>query len=151
MKYDKIIFICTGNTFLSPTAEAIYRTKARDGMPKPYSRGLVVLFQEPISPKVNLLLSRYDMQTSNHELSRKLEQDDITEQTLVLTMTLSEKVQIMEEYEQPGQVFTLGEYTGVETDVPDPYGAEEEAYIACFMDLSKRIDLVQQRLNRENA
>lgn len=146
MKYDKIIFICTANTFLSPTAEALYRTKAGHGMPTPYSRGLVVLFQEPISPKVNLLLSRYDMQTSNHELSRKLEQDDITERTLLLTMTLSEKVQLMEEYEQTEQVFTLGEFTGVETDVADPYGAEEEEYIACFMDLSKRIDLVIKQI-----
>lgn len=149
MKYDKIIFVCTRNTFLSPIAEAIFRAKAPDWMPTPCSRGLVVLFQEPISPKVNLLLSKYSIQPSDHEQSKQMEQEDITEHTLLLTMTLSEKVQIIEQFATVGHVYTLGEYTGVETDVPDPYGEGEDGYISCYEELLKRIDLVIHRVEQE--
>lgn len=148
-RYDKVIFICTGNTFLSPVAEGIYRAKAPVWMPEPYSRGLVVLFEEPISPKVNLLLSQHELPPSDHIQSRQMEREDISEVTLILTMTLSEKVQFLEEFGDTGKVYTLGEYTGVETDVSDPYGAEDEAYENCFEDLSQRVELVIARLERE--
>lgn len=149
MKYDKIIFVCTRNTFLSPLAEAIFRTKTLDQMPLPYSRGLVVLFEEPINPKVNLLLSKYNIPISNHEQSRQLESSDISENTLVLTMTLSEKVQLMEDFGDIGHVYTLGEYTGEETDVVDPYGEGEDGYVRCCEELLQRIDLLIECLKRD--
>ena len=149
MKYDKIIFICTRNTFLSPLAEAIFRAKAPEGGPAPYSRGLVVLFEEPINPKVNLLLSKYNIQISNHEQSRQIEPSDITEHSLILTMTLSEKVQLLENFGDTGHIYTLGEYTGEETDVLDPYGEGEERYIQCCEEMLKRMDLMIACLKRE--
>ena len=51
--YDQVLFVCTANTFLSPVAEGIYRYNAPGWMPKGISRGLVVLFEEPINPKCN--------------------------------------------------------------------------------------------------
>lgn len=149
MKYDKIIFVCTRNTFLSPLAEAIFRAKAPDWIPALYSRGLVVLFEEPINPKVNLLLSKYNIQISNHEQSRQMEQSDITEDSLILTMTLSEKVQFLENFGDTGYIYTLGEYTGEETDVLDPYGEGEEKYVQCCEELLQRIDLMIECLRRD--
>lgn len=149
MKYDKIIFVCTRNTFFSPMAEAMFRAKAPEWMPTPCSRGLVVLFQEPINPKVNLILSKYNISISNHKSSRQIEAEDITEDTLLLTMTLSEKVQLMEMFEGMGHVYTLGEYTGTETDVLDPCGEGEEGYINCCEELMKRIDLVVRCVEQE--
>lgn len=149
MKYDKIIFICTRNTFLSPLAEAIFRSKILDEKPELYSRGLVVLFEEPINPKVNLLLSKYNIPVSNHGQSRQAEESDITEETLILTMTLSEKIQFLEMFGSRGHVYTLGEYTGEETDVMDPYGEGEEGYIQCCEELLRRIALMTDRLRQE--
>lgn len=150
MKYDKIIFICTRNTFLSPLAEAIFHAKTPVEVPVLCSRGLVVLFEEPINPKVNLLLSRYQIPVSDHGQSRQIEEADITENTLALTMTLSEKVQLLEMFGGRGHIYTLGEYTGEETDVLDPYGEGEEGYIQCCEELIRRIDLMADRLRREN-
>ncbi len=149
MKYDKIIFICTRNTFLSPLAEAIFRNKTLGEKPELYSRGLVVLFEEPINPKVNLLLSKYNIPVSNHGQSRQMEESDITEETLILTMTLSEKIQFLEKFGSRGHVYTLGEYTGEETDVMDPYGEGEEGYIQCCEELMRRITLMTDRLRQE--
>lgn len=151
MKYDKIIFICTRNTFLSPLAEAIFRTKIPNEKPELYSRGLVVLFEEPINPKVNLLLSKYKIPVSNHGQSRQVEESDITEETLILTMTLSEKIQFLEKFGSRGHVYTLGEYIGEETDVMDPYGEGEEGYIQCCEELLRRISLMTDRLRQEES
>lgn len=149
MKYDKIIFVCTRNTFLSPVAEAMFRAKAPSWMPASCSRGLVVLFQEPINPKVNLILTKYNIGISKHQFSRQIEPEDITERTLLLTMTLSEKVQLLEMFEGIECVYTVGEYTGTETDILDPCGEGEEAYFSCCEDLLKRIDLVVNCIEQE--
>lgn len=158
MDYSKIIFVCTANTYLSPVAEAMYRQftekereQARErgervpSFPSCCSRGLVVLFSEPISPKVNVSLSQHDLRPCSHENSVPLEQFDIGEDTLVLTMTFSEKVAYLEKY-HGGEVYTLGEYVGEDTDITDPYGGEEEQYDMCYHDIARRIRKVIQIL-----
>ena len=156
--YSKIIFVCTANTYLSPVAEAMYRQfteKEREhqrelgqpvfSFPPCCSRGLVVLFSEPISPKVNVSLSQHDLKPCSHENSVPLEQFDITPDALVLMMTFSEKVAYLEKYEG-GEVYTLGEYVGVDTDIVDPYGGEDEQYDLCYHEIGRRIRKVIQIL-----
>ncbi len=150
-QYTKVIFLCTANTYLSPIAEAMYlqfveKGRMEDGqeedlsavLPACRSRGLVVLFSEPISPKVNAALSQHDMKPSMHEYSIQLDQSDIAEGTLLLTMTFSEKVAVLEQY-QCGDVYTLGEFVGEDTDILDPYGGKEEQYIACYNEIARRV------------
>ncbi|MCH5267934.1 MAG: hypothetical protein J1E62_06285 [Lachnospiraceae bacterium] len=144
--YDKLIFVCTSNTLLSPIAEGIYCAKAESFMPEAISRGLVVLFEEPISPKVNMLLSRHDIAPVEHPQSIQFVKEDVTENTLILTMTFPEKVQLMEEFGEMDNLYTLGEFAGIETDVPDPYGAEEEAYERCFEEIYERVDMTIIRM-----
>ena len=93
--YDQVLFVCTANTFLSPVAEGIYRYNAPGWMPKGISRGLVVLFEEPINPKCNLLLTKNNYDISGHNQSRQLTEEDVTEVSLIITMTLSEKVKLI--------------------------------------------------------
>ena len=59
------------------------------------------------------------------------------------------KVQFLETYGDGYAVYTLGEFAGVETDVSDPYGAEEEAYEKCFEEIEERIRLTIHRLEEE--
>lgn len=157
--YSKIIFLCTGNTYLSPIAEAMYlqytqreqkKKEEESYLPACCSRGLVVLFSEPISPKVNVALSQHDMMPSAHENSMQLEQSEITQDTLLLTMTFSEKVTYLEKYQQ-GDVYTLGEFVGDDTDISDPYGGEEEQYETCYNEIARRVRKVIQILQEEGG
>lgn len=152
--YSKIIFLCTGNTYLSPIAEAMYRqftaeknqTQGEEyNWPDCCSRGLVVLFPEPISPKVNVSLSQHELQPCAHENSMQLEQKDVTDDTLCLTMTFSEKVAFLEKYEHE-DVYTLGEFVGEDTDIIDPYGGEDELYEKCYQDIARRVRKVMEKI-----
>ena len=55
-KYNNLIFVCTGNTCRSPMAETIYKSLDRESDINVSSRGLVVLFREPINPKAEIVL-----------------------------------------------------------------------------------------------
>lgn len=140
-RYQKIIFLCTSNTFLSPLAETLYRLYAGEEMPEALSRGLVVLFSEPISPKINVALSQHENSVCSHQNSQQLIQEDITPDTLLLTMTFSEKITLMENFSQKN-VYTLGEFVGEDTDIADPYGGEEEQYGKCYEDIERRVKRV---------
>lgn len=145
-RYDQIVFVCTTNTLLSPMAEGIYRNNSPDWMPKGISRGLVVLFEEPINPKCNVLLTQNGYTISGHSQSRQLSKEDLTEEALILTMTLSEKVKLIEAFEHEKNVYTIGEYVGEDTDMADPGGSEEEKYKECFDELVFRVNKVIRKL-----
>lgn len=146
--YDQILFVCTTNTFLSPIAEGIYQQNASDWMPKGISRGLVVLFEEPINPKCNLLLTKNDYDISGHNQSRQLKKEELTEKTLILTMTLSEKVKLIEEFEHESNVYTIGEFVGEDTDIVVPGSGEDEKYRECFEELMLRVNKVIEKLQQ---
>ena len=145
-RYDRVIFVCTSNTFCSPVAEAIYREYAPAWLPEAVSRGIVVLFSEPISPKVNVMLSEKEIGISEHKYSIQLINDDITDDTLVLTMTFSEKVKLMEDFGITKNVYTIGEFIEEDTDVINPYGSDEEHYENFMVEIKKRVERVILRM-----
>ena len=144
--YDKVIFICTTNTFCSPVAEAVYKEIAPAWLPEAVSRGIVVLFSEPISPKVNVILSSHDIGVSNHKHSMQLHKEDITQDTLMLAMAFSEKVKLMEDFGLDSNVYTIGEFIGEDTDMVNPYGADDAQYKSFFEEVQKRVERVILRI-----
>lgn len=143
-RFSQIVFLCTTNTFLSPVAEGIYRKNSPDWMPQAISRGLVVLFEEPINPKCDILLTQSGYNISGHGQARQLVQEDLKTDSLVLTMTLSEKVKLIEDYLYEDNVYTIGEFVGSDTDILHP--VEEEAYKACFDELVTRVNLAIHKI-----
>ena len=84
--FDKIIFVCTGNHSRSPMAETIYKSLAEeDGLPS-ISRGVVVLFSEPVNEKAESVLENHGLDCVV-KVSKELGKEDITEGSLILTMT----------------------------------------------------------------
>ncbi len=148
IKYEKVIFVCTGNTCRSPMAATIYRSLETNSDIKAISRGLVVLFSEPSNPKAEIVLKSHNLELAGH-ISKPLKQSDIDENTLILTMTEKQKISVIETFEYTDNVYTIKEFVGETGDVTDPYGGTLLDYEECYVELARLVKKTVYKLNEE--
>ena len=126
--FQKVIIVGQANTCNSVMAEAIMKKIAGNRKLEIISRGLVVLFPEPINPRA------LDIMEAHHlpELkgySEELSAEDLTEGSLVLTMTGGQLEKVKNLIRQSGaacSAATLRDFVGYQGDVPDPAGDPSE-------------------------
>ena len=97
LKYERIIFICTDNTCCSPMAASIFKTMPVSEAIESFSLGLVVLFPEPMNPKVEEALTNHRVPLSGH-VAKQFHSHEGDEHTLVLTMTENQKIKVIKNY-----------------------------------------------------
>lgn len=141
--------MCTGNTCRGPMSEVIFRSLDTESEITVISRGLVVLFEEPSNPKADTVLRNHNLTIEEHT-SKPLIQEDIQENTLILTMTEEQKEKVLREYDDCQSVYTLREYVGEEGDVSDPYGKTLTDYEECYIELARLIKKTIYKLNEED-
>ncbi len=147
---QQIIFVCTGNTCRSPMAESLYISMEFGKDIKASSRGLVVLFPEPLNPKAETVLKTHGLELNNHT-AKQLKDNEINETTLVLTMTQNQKTTLLKEYcVNREHCFTLKEFVGETGDVVDPYGGSLMDYEECFSELARLVRKMAYRIEKEN-
>ncbi len=149
IRYEKVIFVCTGNTCRSPMAETIYKSLETNSDIKVMSRGLVVLFSEPSNPKADTVLKSHNLELKGH-ISRGLKPSDLDEDTLVLTMTEKQKKSIIETFDFQDNVYTIKEFVGESGDVTDPYGGTLIDYEECYIELARLVKKTVYKLNEED-
>lgn len=143
--YRKLIFVCRDNLCRSPVAEAIMKNICRIKDLEIVSKGIIVLFKEPYNPKARAVLLCNNIIMENGT-SEQLEDSDFAEDVLVITMDRSEKQKILEEYENPCNVYTIMEYSGGSGDIFDPYGGDADVYTLFFESLRTWVTQLEQKL-----
>ncbi len=151
-KYRKIVFVCNTGNARGPMAEAIMKEYILKCSVEIESRGLVVLFSEPLNQKVEAVLISNGINPQN-QMSRQLEQEDLEPENLIITMEELQKQKIQETYELPEgtKIEVLTQLTGDELEIIDPYGGTLQAYGLCYETLNKTIKKLVNLINEGGA
>lgn len=148
-KYDKLTFVSRSDTCRAPMAEALMQDKLLLEDILVDTRGMIVLFTEPVNPKAIEIISQNRLPLEGHE-AVQLTKDDFDERTLMLTMEEAQKAKILDEYPDAAKnVYTLSEYCGRSGDVESPLGKDVPAYGACFLVLKDLIEKLAEILMEE--
>ena len=147
-KYDRLIFVSNSDTCRGPMAEAILKSKFLLSELEVESRGLVVLFPEPVNQKAEAILASHGLTMKDHT-AKMLEQEDFDERTLILVMEDALKQRIFQEHENVQNTWQLSEYIKEETDVTEPVGGSRADYGACYELLDCMISSLVVVLNEE--
>lgn len=147
-KYDRLIFVSNSDTCRGPMAEAILKSKFLLSELEVESRGLVVLFPEPVNQKAEAIMASHGLTMKDHT-AKMLEQEDFDERTLILVMEDALKQRIFQEHENVQNTWQLSEYIKEETDVTEPVGGSLADYGACYELLDCMISSLVVVLNEE--
>ncbi|MCC8138051.1 MAG: phosphotyrosine protein phosphatase [Clostridiales bacterium] len=149
-KFDRLIFISQADTVAGPMAEAILQSKYLLDELDVTSKGLVVLFPEPINPKAEAVLAGKGLTMKGH-MSAPLVREDFDERTLMLTFTDEVREKVLETFapEHEEMVQVLHRFVGGEEGPQNPYGGSLADYGQCYAVLEVLIKKLVVQLNEE--
>lgn len=140
----------TSDTAIGPMAEAILQSKYLLEELEITSKGIVVLFPEPINPKAEAVLVSNGLTMKEH-MSDPLGKEDFDDRTLIMTVGREVRQKVQKEFmpEREDLVRELCEYVGVDYEVTDPYGGTLADYGQSFAELEALIARLVVQLNEE--
>lgn len=145
-KYRTVVFVSGTDSTRGPMAAEMLRHRNLRQEYVIISRGMVVLFPEPVNQKAEAIMKSAQMSLDNH-ISRSFDEDNIQDDALILAIDESQKMKIISEYGNVKNLYTLNEFLGVDTEIPDPYGKPLTAYGECYEVLNNMIDRLEEKLN----
>jgi len=151
---EKIVFICTGNICRSAMAHGYMQKKLKDvGLEEKYiieSAGTNAYTGDRATDFACEVMKKYDTDLSNHRATY-IEESDINEADIILCMTQSHKVKVLNRYPKlEEKVYTLKEYLG-ETDyidIDDPWGYSLDVYKECAREIVYYVDKLIKKISR---
>lgn len=150
----KIVFVCTGNICRSAMAHGYMQKRLKDvGMEDKYiieSAGTNAYTGDRATDYAIKAMQKYNTDISNHRATY-IEESDVKEADLVLCMTYSHKVRVLNRYPKTeGKVFTLKEYAGEKEyiDIDDPWGFSMDVYASCAKEIVHYVDKLIEKISR---
>ena len=141
----KIIFVDASDTGRAAMAKIMMRQRLRGATPEVLSRGLVVLFPEPMNQKAEAVLVSNGYSGKEHRAAQLL-QEDIEPETLILTMEDEQKLKIWEDYENVPRVYRFTDFVGESGDLPPLYWKPLTEYGACCEWISVLVDKLIEKI-----
>ena len=149
LDFTKIIFASKTDTGRGPLACEIMK-KMLGSYAGIESRGLVVLFPEPMNPKMVAIAASKGINLEDR-VSVQLTEEDFDSKTLVLTMDEKYKTVIYDDYTNAVNVYTVKEFVGDDGDLENPYGGELMDYGRVYENLEELTKKVIERLREEDS
>ncbi len=149
VKYNTIIFVSNSDTCRGQFAAAAMKDIGKDFLEKNNikvkSRGVVVLFPEPMNPKAVAIATSKKLHIDDH-MSKGIDELDFGMDVLILTMTESIKKKLYDDYKEAVNVFNIKEFVGEDGDLDTAYGGELAEYGELFRDIERLINKVLDKL-----
>lgn len=147
-KLERIIFVARSGTCREPMAMGILKDLTLKYEVEILARGLVVSFPEPMNGKAEAVLISNGINLENFT-SKPLTNEEITENTLVLTMEKKQRDKVLSHFSNAHveNVYVLTDFVGDELEILDPYGGALQSYGLCYETLRKSIKKLVKILN----
>lgn len=147
MEINKVIFAAGSGTTRAPMAAAIMESMTEGMNVEVVARGMIVQFPEPLNQKAEVVLISNGISIEGYAACQ-LSEEDITPNTLVLTMEETQRTKIIEEYENATEnnTYVLSSFVGDELEVLDPYGAPLQSYGLCYELIKKSVEKLIPRI-----
>lgn len=144
---NKIIFAAGSGTTRAPMAAAIMGQMTADYDIEILARGIVVQFPEPLTQKAEAVLISNGFHLEGYA-AKQLEEEDITEGTMIFTMEEVQRQKVISEFEAATEdnTFVLSTYVGDELEILDPYGAPLQSYGLCYEVIKKSIEKLVEKI-----
>lgn len=145
---ERIIFVARSGTCREPMAMGILMDLSLKYEIEILARGLVVSFPEPMNGKAEAVLISNGINLENFT-SKQLINEEITENTLVLTMERTHRDKVLSNFSNAHMenVYVLTDFVGDELEILDPYGGSLQSYGLCYETLRKSIKKLVKILN----
>ena len=149
-KYKRVIFVAGNGITRAPMAAEIFKTLCNEDM-EVLSRGLIVAFPEPLNQKTEAVMISNGITVEHYE-SKQIQNDEITEDTIVFVMEESKRLKLLEELENATEenTFVLTSFVGEELEIMDPYGGSLQTYGICFEMLKATLMKVVKKLEQNS-
>ena len=139
-KLERIVFVARSGSCREPMAMGIIKDLGFNPEVEVLARGLVVSFPEPMNGKAEAVLISNGITLENFT-SKQLTGEDITPNTLVLTMERGQKEKVLGYYENATveNVHVLTDFVGDELEIINPIGGALQSYGLCYETLRKSL------------
>ena len=146
LEFSKILFVTDTDTSAGPLAAALLKHYMPLEQVHIDSRGLAVLFPEPMNPKTVAIASSKGLNIDR--TSMQLESGDFAQDVLVLVLDELKKQRIYDDYAEAVNVYTLKEYINEEGSINNPDGGELPDYAKLYETLDEVIIKLSNKLKQ---
>lgn len=148
MGYRKITIVGESNLCRSFIAETVLRgvlKRRKISDIEVISRGLVVLFSEPVSQMALTVLRKCGYEISEYR-SSPLTKEDLESSDLTLTMTEGQAEKVKEEFGPQTACMSVSTFVGFEDEIPDMKAEEQEDFEKSFRGLESLMEAAADRI-----